>query len=192
MSAAASLLWTQKGSFRAYASSSCAGEGALLRRRVGAVIVVVQPDLPDGDALRRSEQGGDALIVSFAEVGQIGGMEARRKVQLRVFFRLLCREGGGIAVPAHVNDGIHPCRRGLRKQRVKVAVFVFVIEVCVRVDVHGRTILLHFAARVNGLRAVLFPARKKKKAEISFRLLLLFCRPARGSAAAGGAEVGYV
>ena len=69
-------------------------ERPLLRCFVGIVVVVVKPDLPDGDPLGRGEEGGDALKVPFAEVREVGGVKARRKEQrggICAVFRVIVR-----------------------------------------------------------------------------------------------------
>ena len=144
MSAAASRLWTIKGR----------------PSEVGAVVVVIQPDLPDGDPFGRGEEGGEALVIPRAEVREVGGVESRRKVQCRgicavfrvIVFRHFRRERGGIVIPARVDDGIHPRRRDFGEQGSYIAVFIVVIQVCVRVDVHIVTIVRFFAPFVKEKR----------------------------------------
>ena len=57
------------------------GKGAPLRPLVRALVVVVQPDLPDGDPLGRGKQARHARKVALGKVGEVGGVQSRGKKQ---------------------------------------------------------------------------------------------------------------
>ena len=69
-----------------------------------------------------AQQRGDPVVIPLAQVGEVGGVEPRGKVDPAVFGGLSCREGGGIVIPAHVDDDADARIADLRQQCVRIAV----------------------------------------------------------------------